>query len=693
MNIAAYLDLLGKPYTGAGPHALYLAQDKALAKKIFAFHGIRTPYFATSYRGQARPLPRHRVPADRQADVRGRLDRDRRELGRRISVKELMEKIHYIQEEFDSPALIEEYIEGREIYAAVLGNENPEVLPLVELDLSRLPEGTPRIAGTEVKWEKETEHYRVTKSAPAEDLDEDTVKRLSDTALAAYQALKLRDYGRIDMRLTPKGRGLRHRGQPQSLARLGRRVRHGRQEGRPQVVHAADRRDRGSGPDAVHAGIGFGLTNKERDMKKAMVLAAALVLAFGSAAFAAEVGGVTVPDTATVDGKALKLNGAGLRKKMMFKVYVAGLYVETPSKDAAALISSNQIKSMRLHMLRNVEGAKVSGAVADGFALNSKAALPKLQSRLDQFAKMIPDMKEGEEIDMTWVPDKGTEIAVRGTNAGTIEGRDFADALFSVWLGPSPVQDGLKAALTGLARGAGLPPLFSAGLAVFPVSRRTVRSIPTPTNISLVQNHIAGETRSTPPASVVVTAARIVSGGCLRAERLEEDRVVEGVDEAPEARPHPPRLAAVRGEVPGVDASAARERAVDRLRGALAGRQREEDARREDGVEERRRVADEDPAVAGELVGGRRVVGHAVDLRDTRRDPASSPTIRGDRVIICSKRASTEAPSPNRITAGSKTPPTLQVPSENGMIQYQTPSSIGSRMSPGRLSSGHTSPS
>ncbi|MFN2384782.1 MAG: D-alanine--D-alanine ligase, partial [Thermoanaerobaculia bacterium] len=121
------------------------------------------------------------------------------------SVKELMERIHYIHEEFDSPALIEEYIEGREIYAGILGNENPEALPLVELDLSKLPQGTPRIAGKEVKWEKETEAYKVTKSAPVEDLDEETTRRLSDTALAAYQALKLRDYGRIDMRLTEKG--------------------------------------------------------------------------------------------------------------------------------------------------------------------------------------------------------------------------------------------------------------------------------------------------------------------------------------------------------------------------------------------------------------------------------------------------------------------------------------------------------
>jgi len=204
MNLAAYLDLLDKPYTGAGPHALYLAQDKALAKKIFAFHSIRTPFFATSYRGKldhshdiAFPLIVKPCSEDGSIGI---------DMGSVVgSVKELMERIHYIHEEFDAPALIEEYIEGREIYAAVLGNESPEVLPMVELDLSKLPEGTPKIAGKEVKWEKDTEHYRVTKSAPAEDLDEETAQRLSETALAAYQALKLRDYGRIDMRLTPKG--------------------------------------------------------------------------------------------------------------------------------------------------------------------------------------------------------------------------------------------------------------------------------------------------------------------------------------------------------------------------------------------------------------------------------------------------------------------------------------------------------
>ena len=204
MNIAAYLELLDCRYTGAGPHALYLAQDKALAKKIFAFHGIKTPYFATSYRGKldhshdiSFPLIVKPTSEDGSIGI---------DTGSVVgSIKELMERIHYIQQEFDSPALIEEYSEGREIYAAIIGNDSPEVLPMVELDLSKLPKGTPKIAGKEVKWDKETEAYKVTKSAPAEDLEESTIKRLSETALSVYQALKLRDYGRVDMRLTKKG--------------------------------------------------------------------------------------------------------------------------------------------------------------------------------------------------------------------------------------------------------------------------------------------------------------------------------------------------------------------------------------------------------------------------------------------------------------------------------------------------------
>jgi D-alanine-D-alanine ligase len=204
MNLAAYLELLEKPYTGADPHALYLAQDKSLAKKVFAFHKIRTPFFAVSYKGRVDHAHDIEFPLIvKPMSEDGSIGIDASSVVE--SVKELMEKIHDIHEQFDSPALIEEYIEGREIYAAILGEEKPEALPLVELDLSKLPEGTPRIAGADVKWEKDSDAYKKTRTQVVEDLDEKTTERLQERAVAAYQALKLRDYGRVDMRLTPKG--------------------------------------------------------------------------------------------------------------------------------------------------------------------------------------------------------------------------------------------------------------------------------------------------------------------------------------------------------------------------------------------------------------------------------------------------------------------------------------------------------
>ena len=205
MNMAAYLDLLGVPYTGAGPHALHLAQDKSLAKKIFAFHEIQTPFFATSYLGRIDHAHDISFPLIvKPASEDGSIGIDAGAVVN--SVKELMERIHYVHEEFNSPALVEEYIEGREIYAAIWGSyEHAEVLPLIELDLSKLGKDTPRIACRDVKFNKETEAYKLTKSAPVEDLNEETAEKVRSTALAAYNALKLRDYGRIDMRLKKNG--------------------------------------------------------------------------------------------------------------------------------------------------------------------------------------------------------------------------------------------------------------------------------------------------------------------------------------------------------------------------------------------------------------------------------------------------------------------------------------------------------
>jgi hypothetical protein len=131
----------------------------------------------------------------------------------------------------------------------------------------------------------------------------------------------------------------------------------------------------------------------------------------------------------------------------MFKVYVAALYVETPSNDGTAITSSDQIRSMHMHFLRDVKGEAVTEAITEGFEHNSKAQMPALKERLGKLGALIPNVAEGDLLTLTYVPGKGTVVSVKGVEKGTIEGKDFADALFGVWLGANPVQGNLKADL------------------------------------------------------------------------------------------------------------------------------------------------------------------------------------------------------------------------------------------------------
>ncbi|HEX6083050.1 MAG TPA: D-alanine--D-alanine ligase [Thermoanaerobaculia bacterium] len=205
MHFAAYLDLVGKRYTGAGPQGSYLAMDKSIAKMIVRYHELYTPYSAVMNKGRVEHAQDIRFPvivkpasedASKGIDATSVVN----------SLKELLEKIAWVEKEFGTAVLLEEYIEGREIYAAVLGNDQAEALPLVELDLSKLPADMPRIAGYEVKFDVTTEAYKKTKSAPAVGLSDEVVESIQQTALTAFRALKLRDYGRIDLRLAENGR-------------------------------------------------------------------------------------------------------------------------------------------------------------------------------------------------------------------------------------------------------------------------------------------------------------------------------------------------------------------------------------------------------------------------------------------------------------------------------------------------------
>ena len=175
----------------------------------------------------------------------------------------------------------------------------------------------------------------------------------------------------------------------------------------------------------------------------------ALVL-LAATAVAGEKGGVTMPETMTVEGKSLVLNGMGIREATIFnvKVYVAGLYVEKKSQAADELIRSEQVKRLDLVFVRDVDHDDVVEAWQKGFK-NNGADMAKLKSRIDQLAGWMPDMKKKDTLTFTYVPGTGVTVTLRGQPKGTIAGGDFATALFSIWLGKDPADGGLKKGLLG----------------------------------------------------------------------------------------------------------------------------------------------------------------------------------------------------------------------------------------------------
>jgi len=207
-NIAALLNLLDLRYTGSSPAGLLVAGDKTLSKKVLRFHGIRTPEFATVYRGAvdwagAVEFPLIVKPPQEDASLgitQKSIVRD---------VKELLEKIDELQSEYQSPALAEQFIEGREFYVGVLGNVNAKALPVIEMDFSKYPPDRPRIASWEAKWGDEGDakgaEYEGTESVFPDNLPDDLRERVQTAAVDAFHALRLRDYARVDMRVNDAG--------------------------------------------------------------------------------------------------------------------------------------------------------------------------------------------------------------------------------------------------------------------------------------------------------------------------------------------------------------------------------------------------------------------------------------------------------------------------------------------------------
>jgi D-alanine-D-alanine ligase len=204
VGVVGLLDLLGLRYTGGGPGEFYLQEDKALTKKLLAFDGIAYPDFAVFSRdadletGGNLRMPLFVKPLRMDASI----GIDGHSLVH--SAREMMERVLMIHEKVKDSALVEEYIEGREFYVGVLGNQEPLAFPPIEMDFSKMPGDKPHILDARAKWDEKSPEYKGTQAVLPE-LPDELRARLQKVALKAYRALRVRDYGRIDMRLTDAG--------------------------------------------------------------------------------------------------------------------------------------------------------------------------------------------------------------------------------------------------------------------------------------------------------------------------------------------------------------------------------------------------------------------------------------------------------------------------------------------------------
>jgi len=200
-GVVGLLEMLDLPYTGAAAEGLILARDKALTKKVLAYHGLRIPHFMVCERGAAvqRPsdirFPLIVKPLDEDASVgiaKASVVRDDQALAERVA---------FIHDRISTDAIVEEFIAGREIYVGVMGNEKPVALPPIEMVFAAKTDVEARIATFKVKWSVKHRETSGIENRIATDLGKELTQRLSEVAVQTYKAAGLRDYGRVDVRL------------------------------------------------------------------------------------------------------------------------------------------------------------------------------------------------------------------------------------------------------------------------------------------------------------------------------------------------------------------------------------------------------------------------------------------------------------------------------------------------------------
>jgi hypothetical protein len=162
------------------------------------------------------------------------------------------------------------------------------------------------------------------------------------------------------------------------------------------------------------------------------------ILLLSLAAVAATLASVTMPDTMDIDGQKLVLNGMALRKKVIFKVYVDGLYLPRKEAGGEKILQADGLRVNVMHFLRKVEASKINEAWLDGLKANTPNPTPELKTQFDTLCFWMEEMRDGDKLMFTYRPGKGTEVNVKGKVKGTLEGKTFSDALFACWIGPKP---------------------------------------------------------------------------------------------------------------------------------------------------------------------------------------------------------------------------------------------------------------
>jgi D-alanine-D-alanine ligase len=202
MHVAGIYELMNVPYTGAATLALGTCLNKVRTKEILLAHGIPTARHIISDNVESCHIDEARLqfpfivkPIHEDASI-GIVNSSVV-----YDIQSLQKQIAYILKSFNEPALVEEYIEGRELNVAIIGNENPTLLPISEIDFSKLPSGYPKIVTYNAKWVEGTPEYDGTVGTCPARLEPDVEQRVREVALSAYQLMEIRDYARVDIRL------------------------------------------------------------------------------------------------------------------------------------------------------------------------------------------------------------------------------------------------------------------------------------------------------------------------------------------------------------------------------------------------------------------------------------------------------------------------------------------------------------